>query len=227
MSYVPDPQRPQWPQEAERMVQEQIVARGVRHPRVLAAMRAIPRHWFVRPEDQAWAYRDGPLPIGYGQTISQPYIIARMLELLDPKPHEKVLEVGTGSGYQAALLGLLADEVHTVERIPELAAQAAERLARLGLDNVHVHVADGTLGWPQAAPYDGILVAAAAPQVPQALLAQLADGGRLVIPVGHRHGQVIERWTRQGDTFLRETFDPVAFVPLIGQEGWDESSWSS
>ncbi|NPA06963.1 MAG: protein-L-isoaspartate(D-aspartate) O-methyltransferase [Chloroflexi bacterium] len=219
-----DPQRPDWPLEAERMVQEQILARGVRNPRVLAAMRAIPRHLFVPPQEQRWAYVDNPLPIGYGQTISQPYIVARMLELLDPQPEDKVLEVGTGSGYQAALLGLLANEVHTVERIPQLAEEAAARLARLGLDNVHVHITDGTLGWPQAAPYDGIVVAAAAPKVPQALLAQLADGGRLVIPVGHRYGQTLERWVRHGNTFHRERFEPVAFVPLIGQEGWDESS---
>ncbi len=222
-----DPQRPDWPQEAERMVREQILARGVRNPRVLAAMRAVPRHLFVPPQEQRWAYADGPLPIGYGQTISQPYIVARMLELLDPQPEDKVLEVGTGSGYQAALLGLLANEVHTVERIPQLAEEAAARLAQLGLENVHVHVTDGTLGWPQAAPYDGIVVAAAAPKVPQALLAQLADGGRLIIPVGHRYGQTLERWVRHGDTFHRERFEPVAFVPLIGQEGWDESSWAS
>lgn len=215
------PDEESWRAARERMVREQIEARGVRDPRVLAALRAVPRHVFVPPEKRAWAYADGPLPIGHGQTISQPYIVARMTELLGLQGDEKVLEVGTGSGYQAAILGHLAREVHTLERVPELATQAAERLARLGLDHVQVHVADGSLGWPPAAPYDAILVAAAAPEVPRALLAQLAPGGRLVLPVGDRYQQVLERWTRTGpDRYHREVFEPVAFVPLIGDQGW-------
>ncbi len=214
-------ERDPWVAERARMVTEQIQARGVRDPRVLVALRAVPRHLFVPPEQQRWAYADGPLPIGHGQTISQPYIVARMSELLGLQGDEKVLEVGTGSGYQAAILGHLAREVHTVERVPQLAQQAAERLAALGLENVHVHIGDGTLGWPAAAPYDAILVAAAAPRVPPALLEQLAVGGRLVIPVGDRYHQVLERWTRHApDRVQVERFEPVAFVPLIGQEGW-------
>ena len=217
----PFPASDPWAEERARMVQEQIAARGVRDPRVLAAMAAVPRHLFVPPEQRRWAYADGPLPIGHGQTISQPYIVARMSELLGLQGDEKVLEVGTGSGYQAAVLGHLAREVHTVERVPELAEQAAARLAALGLDNVQVHLADGTLGWPPAAPYDAILVAAAAPEAPPSLLNQLALGGRLVIPVGDRYQQFLERWTRVGpDDFRRERFEPVAFVPLIGEEGW-------
>ncbi len=212
-------------QEArERMVREQLEARGIRDPRVLEAMRQIPRHLFVRPEDLQWAYADGPLPIGFGQTISQPYIVARMTELLELQGPEKVLEIGTGSGYQAAILGRLAREVHTVERIPQLAQQARERLEALGLHNVHVHVGDGTLGWPQAAPYDAILVTAAAPEVPEPLLHQLAPGGRLVAPVGERGMQYLERWIRQGPEFVRQRFEPVAFVPLIGRHGWQDPS---
>ncbi len=205
----------------KRMVEEQLKARGIRDQRVLRAMEAVPRHLFVRPEDQEWAYADGPLPIGYGQTISQPYIVARMTELLGLKGDEKVLEIGTGSGYQAAILAHLAREVHTVERIPELVEMARQRLAKLGLTNVHVHHGDGTLGWPEAAPYDAILVTAAAPKVPEPLLEQLAEGGRLVAPVGSRGLQYLERWTREGQTFHRERFEPVAFVPLIGSYGWD------
>ncbi len=204
----------------QRMVEEQLVARGIRDPRVLEAMRTVPRHLFVRAEDQEWAYADGPLSIGFGQTISQPYIVARMTELLNLKGDEKVLEVGTGSGYQAAILGHLAREVHTVERIPELVEIARERLAKMGLTNVHVHHGDGTLGWPEAAPYDAILVTAAAPEVPKPLLEQLAEGGRLVAPVGSRGLQYLERWTRIGNEYKRERFEPVAFVPLIGRYGW-------
>ena len=204
----------------ERMVREQIEPRGVTDPRVLDAMRRVPRHLCVPPDYRDLAYSDGPLPIGHGQTISQPYIVAYMTALLRLKGDEKVLEIGTGSGYQAAVLAHLAREVHTVERIPALAEQAAERLRQLGYTNVTVHLGDGTLGLPQFAPYDAILVTAAAPQVPQSLLEQLADGGRLVIPVGSRGVQYLERWLRFGDEFHRQVLDPVAFVPLIGEEGW-------
>ena len=216
-----NPQDP-FAEKREQMVERQIRARGVRDPRVLDAMRRVPRHWFVPPGEEDLAYEDRPVPIGYGQTMSQPYIVARMTELLNLRGDEKVLEIGTGSGYQAAILGLLAREVHTVERIPELAEQARKRLARLGLENVHVHIGDGTLGWPEHAPYDAILVTAAAPEVPQPLLEQLADGGRLVIPIGDRLYQYLERWTRRGQKFHRERFEPVAFVPLIGEHGWED-----
>ncbi|MDI6694388.1 MAG: protein-L-isoaspartate(D-aspartate) O-methyltransferase [Anaerolineales bacterium] len=208
--------------EREQMVEEQIFQRGVRDPRVLEAMREVPRHCFVPPEYRYLAYTDGPLPIGSGQTISQPYIVALMTELLRLKGHEKVLEVGAGSGYQAAILSRLAREVHTIERHANLARQAARILSDLGLENVHVHIGDGTLGLPEHAPYDGILVTAAAPQVPGALLQQLADGGRMVIPVGGRGGQVLEVWTREGERYDYESVLPVAFVPLVGEQGWKD-----
>ena len=203
-----------------RMVEEQITSRGVLDPSLLAVIGSVPRHLFVPVDDLPWAYADGPLPIGHGQTISQPYIVALMTELLQVESTYHVLEVGTGSGYQAAVLGKLAEEVDTVEVIPELAAQAARTLTDLGYTNVHVHPGDGTLGWPQAAPYDGILVAAAAPSAPQPLLDQLVDGGRLVIPVGSRGFQQLEVWRRAGQEFERQVNLAVAFVPLRGEYGW-------
>lgn len=204
-----------------RMVAEQLAKRGIRDERVLEAMQAVPRHHFVPSEDQHLAYADGPLPIGHRQTISQPFIVALMTQLLELKGEERVLEVGAGSGYQAAVLGHLAREVYSVERIPELAAKAEATLRELGIENVHVEVGDGTQGLPEHAPYDGIIVTAAAPQVPKPLKEQLADGGRLVLPVGSQMGQVLERWRRDGDQYQRETLTPVAFVPLVGQEGWE------
>ncbi|HEX7542214.1 MAG TPA: protein-L-isoaspartate(D-aspartate) O-methyltransferase [Anaerolineales bacterium] len=204
----------------KRMVEEQIAARGVLDPPLLAAMGSVPRHLFVPADDLAWAYADGPLPIGYGQTISQPYIVALMTELLQVESTDRVLEIGTGSGYQAAVLGQMAAEVHTLEVIPELAAQATRTLADLGYTNIHVHAGDGSLGWVEAAPYDGILVAAAAPSAPQPLLNQLADGGRLVIPVGSRGFQQLEVWKRTGQEFERRVDLGVAFVPLRGEYGW-------
>lgn len=207
-------------QARKRMVSEQIAARGVLDPRLLAVMEAVPRHCFVRPDDLAWAYADGPLPIGHGQTISQPYIVALMTGLLQLQGGERLLEVGTGCGYQAAVLGRLAAEVHTVEVLPELAARAEETLASLGYANVHVHRGDGSLGWPLAAPFDGILVAAAAPSAPQPLLEQLAEGGRLVLPVGGRGLQRLEVWQRRGEGFEQSKNIPVAFVPLRGEFGW-------
>lgn len=206
--------------QRRRMVREQIIARGVRTPRLLAVMESVPRHLFVPPDELAWAYADGPLPIGEGQTISQPYIVALMTDLLDLQPGARVLEVGTGSGYQAAILGKLAAEVHTVEFVPHLAQEAAARLERLGFTNVHVHVGDGSLGWPEAAPYDGILVTAAGPEVPPPLLEQLAEGGRLVVPVGGRGSQVLEVVQRKGKELIRQAHLPVAFVPLRGRYGW-------
>jgi protein-L-isoaspartate(D-aspartate) O-methyltransferase len=205
-----------------QMVNEQIARRGLQDERLLEAFRRVPRHLFVPPPYRHLAYADSPLPIGYGQTISQPYIVALMLSLLHLRGHEKVLEIGTGSGYQAALLACLAQEVHTVEYIPELAEEAAQRLKALGFENVFCHVGDGSLGWPPAAPYHGIVVAAAAPQVPQPLLEQLAEGGRLVIPVGTRKYQDLQVWERHGEQVESESFLPVAFVPLRGTFGWQE-----
>ncbi|MEW5869233.1 MAG: protein-L-isoaspartate(D-aspartate) O-methyltransferase [Chloroflexota bacterium] len=210
--------------QAERrlMVETQIAARGVRNRRVLEAMRSVPRHAFVQPEYHHLAYTDGPLPIGSGQTISQPYIVALMSELLELRGMETVLEVGTGSGYQAAILAHLARQVYTIERHASLARFAARILADLELDNVHVHVGDGSLGLPEQAPFDAIIVTAAAPRLPQPLLEQLQDNGRLVIPVGSRGGQYLERWRRRGQEYSQESLLPVAFVPLVGEQGWQD-----
>jgi protein-L-isoaspartate(D-aspartate) O-methyltransferase len=204
----------------KNMVDNQIAGRGVLDPHLLTVMRSVPRHLFVPIEDLPWAHADGPLPIPHGQTISQPYIVALMTELLQVKSTHRILEVGTGSGYQAAVLGQLAAEVHTVEVIPELASQATRILADLGYSNIHVHTGDGSLGWPDAAPYEGILVAAAAPSAPQPLLDQLADGGQMVIPVGSRAVQQLEVWTRAGQKFECKVKLVVAFVPLRGKFGW-------
>src|SRR5262249_16855635 len=168
----------------ERMVEVQIARRGVRDRNVLDAMREVPREKFVEPGFEEFAYEDGPLPIGENQTISQPYIVALMIEAPEVNPGDRVLEVGAGSGYAAAVIGRIAREVHAIERHPSLAAAAEERLGALGYDNVHIHVGDGTKGWPDATPYDAIIVAAGGPEVPEALQDQLAIGGRLVIPVG-------------------------------------------
>ena len=209
-------------QQRLRMVREQIMARGVHDPRVLEAMRQVPRHRFVLREYGDMAYSDGPLPIGQGQTISQPYIVALMSEMMELQGDETVLEVGTGSGYQAAVLAQLAQTVHTIERHAELAEQAEQVLQELGLRNVAVHLGDGTLGLPRYAPYQAIMVTAASPGVPQPLLEQLTDGGRLVIPVGGQGSQMLERWRRRGTTFNAEKILPVAFVPLRGAHGWKE-----
>jgi protein-L-isoaspartate(D-aspartate) O-methyltransferase len=208
--------------ERQRMVEEQLIVRDIRDRRVLQAMRDVPRHLFVLPEHRRHAYSDGPLPIGGGQTISQPYIVALMTQLLELSGEETVLEVGTGSGYQAAVLAHLARQVHTIERDPRLSERAAQVLTDLGLNNVQTHVGDGSLGLPEYAPFHAILVTAAAPDVPGALLEQLADGGRLVIPVGSRFGQYLEKWLRQVDNFTKDVLVPVAFVPLRGQYGWDD-----
>lgn len=207
------------------MVERQIRARGVRHARVLEAMLAVPRHRFVPDEYRAAAYDDRPLPIGEGQTISQPYMVAAMTAALDPPPEGRVLEVGTGSGYQAAVLARLARDVITIERHARLAARAEEVLRGLGITNVRVVVGDGTLGYPEAQPYDGILVTAAAPHVPDTLRAQLVGGGRLVIPVGPTGFQELIVETRQSSGFTREVRDGCVFVPLIGVHGYPERGW--
>jgi protein-L-isoaspartate(D-aspartate) O-methyltransferase len=203
-----------------RMVRQQIEGRGIRDARVLEAMRSIPRHLFVPPESVWEAYDDNPLPIGEGQTISQPYMVAWMTELLGLQGGEKVLEVGTGSGYQAAILGWLAREVWSVERQESLASQARERLALLGLDNVKVVVGDGSRGLPEHAPYDAVVVTAGSPSIPQPLTEQLAEGGRLVIPVGPPSMQTLTLVVREGDGFRREEKGGCVFVPLVGKYGW-------
>jgi protein-L-isoaspartate(D-aspartate) O-methyltransferase len=208
--------------ERERMVREQIAARGVRDRAVLDAMRSVPREAFLPPKLAEFAYADTPLPIERGQTISQPYIVAVMAEALRLTPADRVLEIGTGSGYAAAVLGRIAREVYTIERHEELASLAARRLEALGYRNVHVRHGDGTLGWPEHAPFDAIVVAAGGPKVPPALREQLSVGGRLVIPVGEeRDLQKLLRVTRLADgTFVEEDLGGVRFVPLIGAEGW-------
>ncbi len=207
-------------QMRESMVASQIERRGVTNPAVLKAMRGVPRHMFVPLQHQDQAYSDYPLPIGYEQTISQPYIVALMTSLLNLQGTEKVLEVGTGSGYQAAVLSRLADRVHTVELIPQLADHARELLNSLGYTNITVHHSDGSLGWPAEAPYDAIMVTASAPRAPEPLLEQLAPCGRLVIPVGRPDCQWLELWQHEGNTWQPEQILPVAFVPLRGKHGW-------
>ncbi len=203
-------------EEARRMVEAQIRFRGIRDPAVLQAMERIPRHRFVPPEYRYQAYGDHPLPIGYGQTISQPYIVALMTELLRPRPEHRVLEVGTGCGYQAAVLAEIVAQVYTVEIIPELAQEARERLAAMGYTNIHIRHGDGYNGWPESAPYDGIVVTAAAPEVPPPLIEQLADGGRLVIPVGERFGfQDLWLLQKEGQRVRRTNYGGVLFVPLV------------
>jgi protein-L-isoaspartate(D-aspartate) O-methyltransferase len=209
-------------QAREAMVENQIIARGITDARVLAAMREVPRHAFVPEKFLSEAYEDHPLPVGEGQTISQPYIVALMTSHLELSGKEKILEIGTGSGYQAAILAKLANEVHTVERIPELAARAEETLNALGIKNVIVHTGDGSLGWPAAAPYDRIIVTAAAPAVPAELTCQLKPGGRLIIPVGERWSQMLEEWERTDAGLEKRDVLPVVFVPLLGEKGWKE-----
>jgi protein-L-isoaspartate(D-aspartate) O-methyltransferase len=206
----------------EKMIRQQITARGIRDGRVLGAMRSVPRHLFVPLNLRRLAYHDGPLSIGQGQTISQPYIVALMTEALELKGHERVLEVGTGSGYQVAILSRLASWVYTIERIPELAGKARDLLHQLGCANVQVYVGDGTLGWPEHAPYDAIIVTAASPDVPEPLMEQLAEGGRLVVPVGGSWSQLLVRMRKQGGRLRRQELTTVAFVPLIGEYGWPE-----
>jgi len=202
------------------MVERQLRKRGLRDERVLAAMLAVPRHEFIAGELAAEAYSDRPLPIGHDQTISQPFMVAAMAEALGLTGGERVLEVGAGSGYQAAVLSLLAGEVHAVEMHEDLAGGTRERLKRLGYSNAHVHAGDGTLGWPEEAPFDAILVTAAAPDVPPPLAAQLAEGGRLVIPVGTPEEQRLLRFEKHGHEMSSRALYHCRFVPLLGRYGW-------
>ena len=209
------------PQRAE-MVEKQLRRRGIEDSCVLGAMLGVPRHEFVPVELRARAYEDVPLPIGSGQTISQPYIVAAMTAALRLQPTDRALEIGAGSGYQAAVLSLLAKEVFTIERRTELASAASQRLERLGYLNVHVHCGDGTLGLPDFAPFDAILVAAAAPAPPQPLLAQLAEGGRMIIPVGDAENQELQLIEKRGGKLFTKMLEGCRFVPLVGYHAWQK-----
>jgi len=200
----------------EEMVATQIAARGVRDPKTLAAMREVPRHEFVPVAGRREAYEDHPVPIGYGQTISQPYIVAFMTEALGLQRGERVLEIGTGSGYQAAVLARIASQVFSIEIVAPLAEEASARLRRLGCDNVHVRAGDGYLGWPEEAPFDAVIITAAAPRIPEPLKQQLRDGGRLIVPVGEDWQELV-LVTRRGDAFDERRVLPVRFVPMTGK----------
>jgi len=214
--------------QRQQMVKNQLSRRGIRNDAVLQAMATVPRESFVPDDMTQMAYEDSPLPIGQGQTISQPYIVAVMIEHLELHSGDRVLEIGTGSGYGAAVLSRIAAEVYTVERRASLAEEARDRLQNLGYDNVHVHVGDGSLGWPDNAPYDAILVTAGAPDVPRPLKDQLAVDGRLVIPTGQRPiVQSLVRLRKNApDDFTTEQLEAVRFVPLVGEAGWQESEVS-
>ncbi|MEJ5377499.1 MAG: protein-L-isoaspartate(D-aspartate) O-methyltransferase [bacterium] len=204
-----------------KMVETQIAARGIRNPRVLQVMREIPRHLFLDEGMWEQAYQDHPLPIGEKQTISQPYIVALMTEALEPTPRDRVLEIGTGSGYQTAILASLCEWVYSVERIRSLALRARKVLDQLRLYNVSIRIGDGTEGWMENAPYNGILVTAGAPEIPEPLKEQLADGGRLVIPVGDRFSQTLYKVIRRGQEFHQEDLGGCRFVDLVGKYGWN------
>jgi protein-L-isoaspartate(D-aspartate) O-methyltransferase len=205
-----------------KMVEKQIGRRGVCDPRVLEAMRTVPRHLFVRESEIGQAYDDTPLPIGEKQTISQPYIVGYMTEALELKGFERVLEIGTGSGYQAAILAELAREVYTVERIPKLSESARKILDDLNYRNIHFKIDDGTLGWPEEAPFDGIIVTAASPDTPEPLIEQLSDGGRLVIPLGSASMQSLKKIIKQDKHTKTVDLGGCRFVKLIGEHGWHE-----
>jgi protein-L-isoaspartate(D-aspartate) O-methyltransferase len=208
--------------ERNHMVDEQIVTRGVKDQRVLAALRRVPRHEFLPEAIRGMAYGDHALPLGEGQTMSQPYMVALMTELLDLKGTERVLEIGTGSGYQAAVLAELCEKVYTVERIKTLAEKARAVLDRLGYKRVAIKIYDGTYGWKEMAPFDAIVVTAGAPDIPAPLVEQLRDGGRMVIPVGERYGQMLVKVVKTAEGMVTERSIPCMFVPLIGNHGWNE-----
>src|SRR6266705_35421 len=203
--------------ERQRMVQQQLVARVINDGRVLAAMAKVPREEFVPPDSRAGSYEDGPLPIGYGQTISQPYIVAFMTEQLRLKPSDRVLEIGTGSGYQAAILAELMSEVYSIEIVEPLAKNAETTLQRLGYQNVHVKIGDGYKGWPEEGPFDAIIVTCAPDRVPQSLVDQLKDGGRMVIPVGDRFAQELYLLEKKNGQLKQSATLPVRFVPMTSE----------
>jgi protein-L-isoaspartate(D-aspartate) O-methyltransferase len=203
------------------MVREQLVPRGINDPAVLASMREVPRHLFVPPHRIQEAYEDTPLPIGYKQVISQPYLVGIMAQLADLDAHSSVLEIGTGSGYAAAVLGGIVKTVYTIERIPELSEQAQKTLQSLGYHNVHVRTGDGSLGWAEKAPFDAIISTAGAATIPQSFLDQIKVGGKIVMPLGELGSQYLVRIRLQPNKdFTQEYLDPVRFVPLIGEQGW-------
>ncbi len=204
-----------------RMVEEQLIPRGINDPATLEAMRTVPRHLFVEDALQAKAYGDHPLPIGCGQTISQPYIVALMTQALRLKGGERVLEIGTGSGYQAAVLSRICERVYTIERIDALLSRARKIFDRLHYHNIVSRIDDGTIGWPDAAPFDGIIVTAGGPSIPAPLLEQLRDPGRLVIPVGDRDSQALQLVEKKDGAHTIRTIEYVRFVNLIGTHGWD------
>ncbi len=208
--------------ERSRMVDEQIAGRGVKDERVLAVMRKIPRHEFLPEGIRGMAYNDSALPIGEGQTMSQPFMVALMTELLELKGTERVLEIGTGSGYQAAVLAELCEKVYTVERIKTIADKTRATLDRLGYKSVAIKIYDGTYGWKEMAPYDAIVVTAGSPDIPAPLVEQLKEGGRLVIPVGDRYGQQLLKVVKTSEGTMTERSVPCVFVPLIGNHGWKE-----
>jgi len=208
--------------ERRRMVNEQIIPRGVKDERVLAAMRKVPRHEFLPEAIRGMAYGDHALPLGEGQTISQPYMVALMTELLELQDTERVLEIGTGSGYQAAVLAELCGKVYTVERVKILAERARATLDRLGYNSVAIKVYDGTYGWKDMAPFDAIMVTAGAPDIPAPLVEQLREGGRMVIPVGERYGQMLIKAVKTAGGIITLKSIPCLFVPLIGNHGWKE-----
>ncbi|RLE06733.1 protein-L-isoaspartate O-methyltransferase [Candidatus Aerophobetes bacterium] len=208
----------------EEMVKKQLIARGIKDGRVLEVFRRLKREKFVPPEVQKDAYEDFPLPIGEGQTISQPYMVALMTQCLELRGGERVLEIGTGSGYQTAVLAELAKEVYSVERINSLAQRTGKLLKKLGYTNIRILVANGTLGWEEFSPYDRILVTAGAKEVPQPLLSQLKEGGIMVIPVGDMYSQELEVIRKEEDSIKTETVEKCVFVPLIGMHGWKESA---
>jgi protein-L-isoaspartate(D-aspartate) O-methyltransferase len=215
-------QNKRWQQERTLMVEQQLKARGIEDKAVLTTMEKVPRELFVPHEYRESAYKDGPLPINEGQTISQPYMVALMTQCLQLQGHEKVLEIGTGSGYQMAVLLSITPNVYSIERLPALAQYAIDNLRSLGYENLHIKVGDGSCGWPEEQLFDGIIVTAGATDVPSVLKEQLADGGRLVIPVGPRYSQNLLRITRRSDEFITEDFTACVFVPLIGKYGWKE-----
>jgi protein-L-isoaspartate(D-aspartate) O-methyltransferase len=211
------PPAPEFAAQRQRMVQQQLVTRGINDARVLAAMAKVPREEFVTPESRTASYEDGPLPIGYAQTISQPYIVAFMTEQLRPKPSDRVLEVGTGSGYQAAILAELVSEVYSIEIVEPLAKNAEATLQRLGYKNVHLKIGDGYKGWPEEGPFDAIIVTCAPDKVPQPLVDQLKDGGRMVIPVGDKFAQQLYLLEKKNGQLKQSATLPVRFVPMTSE----------